>query len=272
MINVIAYSGGKDSTALLLWAMRTGLTPRRVVFCDTGWEHPATLAYVEEIERLTGERIVQVRGPETFEERVRRLRGFPSAGIKWCTDELKIQPTRRELDRLRDETDDVQVLVGVRAEESRKRAAMPEREWSKAYDCEVWRPILSWTLADVVAEHHRAGVPLNPLYRLGAERVGCWPCINAGKTEIELVARLDPERIDRIRELERVTKNTMFSKEAPKSERVPGAARSELPLPIDQAVAWSRTERGGVKLRLVPKPSGCERWGICEPPTEDDLG
>lgn len=271
MINVILFSGGKDSTALWLWARRVGITPRVVIFCDGGWEHPFTIQYVHEMERLLNEHVTHVRGPETFEQRVRRLRGFPSSGIRWCTSELKIQPTARELERIREETgDDVQVLTGIRAEESRTRAEMPEREYFDAYDCDQWRPLLHWTLADVIAEHHRAGVPLNPLYRLGAERVGCWPCINAGKTEIRLVADLDPKRIDQIRAMEQITKNTMFSKEAPKSERIEGAKRTELPLPIDDAVAWSRTKRGGKQLQLVRPSSGCVRWGICEPPKEDD--
>lgn len=271
MIHVLCFSGGKDSTALWLWARRIGIEPRRVLFADTGWEHPLTIQYVEDMERLLGEPITRVHGPETFEERVRRLRGFPTSGRRWCTDELKLQPTRRELDRIRDETgEDVTVLLGVRAEESRARAKMPEKEWSDFYDCEVWRPLINWKLADVIAEHHTALVPLNPLYHLGAERVGCWPCINAGKTEIELVSRLDPERIDRIRDMETVTKNTMFSKEAPVADRAPGAKRTELPLPIDDAVAWSRTERGGKKIRLVQVPGGCARWGICEPPVPEE--
>jgi 3'-phosphoadenosine 5'-phosphosulfate sulfotransferase (PAPS reductase)/FAD synthetase len=265
MIHVICYSGGKDSTALWLWARRTGLEPRRVIFADTGWEHPLTIQYVHEVERLLDEHVTHVRG-EGFEKRVRRLRGFPSSGIRWCTDELKIQPTARELDRIREETgDEVEVLTGIRAEESHKRAKMPEREFFAEYDCEQWRPLLNWTLKDVIDEHHRGGVPLNPLYKMGAERVGCWPCINAGKTEIRLVADLDPARIDQIREMERVTKNTMFSKEAPKAERDPTAKRRELPLAIDDAVAWSRTKRGGKDIQLVRPSTGCEKWNICEP-------
>lgn len=267
MINILLYSGGKDSTALWLWARRKKIEPRVVIFDDTGWEFKQTYEYVDEIERLMGEPIRRIKGKETFEERVRRLHGFPTSGRKWCTDELKIQPTRAEIDRIRDETgDDAQVLVGVRAEESRRRAQMTEREWSDAYDCEVWRPLLDWKLADVLAEHTSAGIPLNPLYHLGAERVGCWPCINAGKAEIELVARLSPERIDLIRDMELITKNTMFSKEAPLRERIPGERRTELPLPIDEAVAWSRTKRGGREVQLVRAPSGCARWGICEAP------
>lgn len=270
-INVIAYSGGKDSTALWLWARREGMEPRRIIFCDTGWEHPLTVEYVATVAAQLGESVETLRGKETFEQRVRRLHGFPTSGRKWCTDELKIQPTRRWLDALRDSTsEDVRVLVGIRREESRARRDIAEREFSDAYDCLVWRPLVDWTLADVMAEHHRAGVPVNPLYQLGAERVGCWPCINAGKAEIELVSRLTPERIDLIRDMERETKNTMFSRELPKSEREPGSKRTELPLAIDDAVAWSRTERGGKKIRLVQAPSGCARWGLCEAPVDEE--
>ena len=45
--------------------------------------------------------------------------------------------------------------------------------------------------------------------------------------------------------MEAVSKNSMFSKEAPKAERDPTQKRRELPLLIDDAVAWSRTKRGG---------------------------
>jgi 3'-phosphoadenosine 5'-phosphosulfate sulfotransferase (PAPS reductase)/FAD synthetase len=184
---------------------------------------------------------------------------------------LKIQPTRKYLDRLRDETDDdVEVLVGVRREESRARAELTEREWSEDYDCEVVRPILDWTLQNVIDEHHHGGIPLNPLYHLGANRVGCWPCIFERKEGIRLVSELTPWRIDEIRDAETVTKNTMFAKEAPVHERVPGERRTEKPLPIDEAVAWSKTARGGKRLLLVEPASGCAKWGTCEAPKRGD--
>lgn len=270
MIHVISYSGGKDSTALWLWARQQKIEPRVILFADTGWEHPLTYEYLDDMERQLGEKIIRVRGKETFEQRVRRLRGFPSSGRRWCTDELKIQPTRRELDRIRDESgDDVEVFVGVRREESRSRAALSEREWSDDYDCEVVRPILDWTLQQVIDAHHEGGVPMNPLYHLGANRVGCWPCIFERKEGIRLVAETTPKVIDRIRDMERDSKNTMFAKEAPVHERVPGERRTELPLPIDDAVAWSKTARGGKRLLLVAPASGCAKWGTCEAPKMD---
>ena len=64
------------------------------------------------------------------------------------------------------------------------------------------RPVLRWSVADVLAIHHRHGIPVNPLYRKGFSRVGCNPCIYASKEEIELTAEHFPERIAQIRGLE----------------------------------------------------------------------
>lgn len=38
---LVAYSGGKDSQACLLWAVNQyGVKNIEAVFCDTGWESP----------------------------------------------------------------------------------------------------------------------------------------------------------------------------------------------------------------------------------------
>lgn len=262
MIYLISYSGGKDSTALWSWARRTKLWPRHIVACDTGWEWKGWRAYVDLVSTTFGESVEIVGDPRGFEGITRYKRTFPGKvnTRRWCTESLKLEPFKAVVDRLRD-VDDVTVVVGVRAEESADRAKMPEREWSDFYDCQVWRPLLAWTLEDVAREHHLAGVPFNPLYHLGAERVGCWPCVKSGKREIRLVSEIDPERIDRIRAIEQDTGNTMFCLEA---SRAGGAERRMLPTGIDEVVAWSKTKRGGKRLAVVQEPGGCARWGLCE--------
>jgi 3'-phosphoadenosine 5'-phosphosulfate sulfotransferase (PAPS reductase)/FAD synthetase len=270
MIYVSSLSGGKDSVAMTAWAMRTGLNPV-VVTADTGWEFDGTEEiqgwrdYVTGLEAFFGP-IRVIRSGTRFVERTLKHGSFPARVRRWCTPELKVEPFAAELDRIREETgDEVTVLVGIRREESAQRATWPEREWQEEYDCEVWRPIIDWTLAEVIAEHHRAGIPLNPLYVAGAERVGCWPCVMAGKSEIAMVARIDPGRIALIRELEAATGTTMFAEDRRTQKRKSGGeGPSVVPLPIDQAVLWAKTARGGRKLALFPQPSGCMRWGICE--------
>lgn len=276
MIYVLSVSGGKDSTALWLWAKRTGLgtdagDSRQQVAQDTGWEFdgaPGVASWREYLADLVlhiGESLSIVQAEVQFEARVRAHNTFPGVlNRRWCTEELKLAPMRAEIDRLR-EIDDVTIVVGVRAEESAARAKMAEREWSDFYDCEVWRPLLTWSLEQVIAEHTNAGVPMNPLYHHGFERVGCFPCIKASKAEIAGVARLSPERINRIRQLEADAGNMMFVIEEPKRA---GQPRKLVPYPIDEIVKWARTERGGKRLALFPEPRGCARWGLCELPPE----
>ncbi len=269
MIYVVSVSGGKDSTAMWLWALRTGLSPLVPVFADTKWEKDGTYAYLDLLERVLGP--IRRVTSEGFAERTRRLGTFPSRARKWCSPELKIQMVAAELNAIREEyQDDCEVLVGIRRDESDKRSdptLTPEREWFPDYDAEVWRPILDWTIEQVIAEHHAAHVPLNPLYLLGANRVGCWPCIHAGKVELRLLGETDPERVEEVAALEAEIGQTMFTLE---ESRKGGKERKKIPIGIHEAVTWARTERGGRQLTMMPQASGCFRWGTCERPQVAD--
>jgi len=207
---------------------------------------------------------------ESFEQMTLRKGTFPSRVRKWCTEELKIKPFRAWLDRYRDEHGvDVQVLLGVRREESKARGTASEREWSDFYDCNVWRPILDWTVEDVIAEHRRAGIPMHPLYHHGAERVGCWPCVNACKAELAVIGRIDPGRVAKIRDMEATIGQTMFTRDrCAEKKRLGDDGPSVVPIGIDDVMAWARTARGGKSLLLVQPPTGCARWGVCEAPPE----
>lgn len=272
--HVVSLSGGKDSVALWLWARRTGLDPI-AVYLDTGWEWDGHEAHLDNLERLIGP-FIRLRPVETFEQITRRKKSFPSRVRKWCTEELKLKPFRAWLDAYRDSTsEDVTVLLGIRREESAKRAdplKTPEREWSDFYDCAVWRPILDWTVEQVIAEHRAANVPMHPLYHEGAERVGCFPCVNASKAELAIVGRLAPERIARIRELEKEMNATMFTRDRRTEKRKNGDdGPSVVPVGIDEVIRWANTDRGGRQLTLVRPQTGCARWGVCEaPPSNDD--
>ena len=49
---VVSFSGGKDSTWMLLEMIRRGEHIDEVVFFDTGWEFPQMLAHVEKVKRV----------------------------------------------------------------------------------------------------------------------------------------------------------------------------------------------------------------------------
>lgn len=264
---VASISGGRDSAAMSLHLTELGIEHERV-FMDTGWEHPSTLDYLRGPLTAKLGSITEIRGDLDFVGLVRKKGLFPSRVMRFCTELLKVVPVQRWL-AARDDYGDLVSAVGIRRAESRARAQMPEWEWSESFDVEVWRPLVTWSAEDVAAIHRRHDLAMNPLYALGANRVGCWPCIHARKSEIALVARLDPGRIDQIRELERQLNEAGAARDAAKS-RAPllrsmfwfhGRDRN-VPIPIDQAVEWANSGRG--EWQPPGAGDGCMRHGICE--------
>ena len=51
MPNVVSFSGGKDSTAMLLMMIERGIRVDQVVFCDTSKEFPAMYDHIELVKK-----------------------------------------------------------------------------------------------------------------------------------------------------------------------------------------------------------------------------
>lgn len=269
---VASISGGKDSTAMALLLREAGI-PFENLHLDTGWEHADTVRYVHEyLPAIIGPiQVAKTDKAAGLGERAVQKGIFPSRRIRWCTEELKIIPFARVI-KARD--DDPVVCIGIRGAESAARANMPEwGERSEAYDCEMWRPLKTWTEQEVIAIHNDLGVLPNPLYLRGARRVGCWPCILCRKEEIRLVADTDPERIDQIRNLEKEVAAVHKAKVEARGDvqgQPPTFFRAKIGAgfwPIDRVVEWSRTSHGGKQFELFGPDradEGCMRWGLCE--------
>ena len=241
-----SVSGGKDSTALLAWLIENSKDDIRAVFADTGNEHEITLEYVDYLERVTGIKIERVGGKLLFPELCLKKRIFPSKMRRYCTTELKMNPTREYLKPLPELTT---VAIGVRRDESRSRKCVPDWNWSDYYKTDIWRPIADWTVEQVFEMHKRHGIEPNPLYKMGLGRVGCMPCINERKANIKQIAKLFPEHIDKIREWEQAMpmcsgrKSTFFQHGD-----------------IDSVLRWVGSGQG----ELFEAPACMSAYGLCE--------
>ena len=271
---IISVSGGKDSTATMLAVREAGLEAR-YVFSDTGWEAKETYAHLDVLRKEIGP--IDVVGVEGgMLARIRGRSGFPARMQRWCTRELKIDPLREYHDKIVDETGtDTINVVGIRAEESQRRADMPVFGFDDTWNGYIWRPLMDWSVEEVLAVHHRHNIPINPLYEAGFSRVGCWPCIFSNKEEIRLLAAYAPERIEEIAaleqemELQRAERN----KERPGRYTHPDATFFQTkdgvsPMHIHEIVKWSQHAKG--LPILAPPTGGCYRWGVCEPAQADE--
>lgn len=291
--HIASVSGGKDSTAMCLHLREQGI-PFRAVFFDTGWEHADTYRYVREsLPDAIGQPVeIRFREPVLDERReamaaeLEAMLGFRSPMVRWvlkrgmfpsrtrrfCTQELKYF-TARDVMREAHAAGLAPVnVLGIRADESVARSKLLERELDEDLDAMVWRPLLRWTVDDVIAIHQRHGVIPNPMYLRNASRVGCWPCIMAGKTELRLLAKDEP-RIRVIERLEAMVSGlagdtrAMYQGNRNHGAQAPDGSWVLPPIPIRRHIEWALTDRGGSQMLLdLPDDSGCMRWGLCDLP------
>lgn len=267
LIYHVGISGGKDSTALLLWILFESGIPKhmiRVTFSDTGNEDELTYAHLRLIQKVLlapfGIALETLYPKRDFFALALWEKRFPARVAQFCTIELKIEPLRVWLREQWSQGIETVILNGKRVGESAERAQtmkeQPERGFSDYWGCEEWMPLREWTTEEVFAIHKKHRFPLNPLYSLGAHRVGCWPCVNCGKTEIRLVAKHRPEKIALIESVEAKFKAeigrvcTFFhAKTAPKQYRTETYTDCDgkewKTSPIAQIVKWAHTKRGG---------------------------
>lgn len=273
---IASISSGDDSAAASAWLHEQHIEHERV-FADTQWEHPLVYEHLRGplTEKLGP--ITEVRGNLGFEELVRKKGLFPSRVMRFCTQFLKVFPLAAHTAKRAEETcREVVNVVGIRRQESAARSKMNEWEWSDTFDCWTWRPLINWTKAERDAFLVKHGIPHNPLYGLGATRVGCWPCIHARKSELALVAKVDPERIDLIERIEVDLNAIGAAKDAAKGrDWVPrsmfgyhGGNNKHIPLTIRETIEWARSGRG--EFQPPNESDGCARFGLCSVNGEDE--
>jgi len=281
----MSVSGGKDSTAAALLLREKGIE-YEAIFLETGWEHPKTYEYlisylpkvvgpirwvlpplpelspeVEEIARALERRLAHPLGhPCGFVRTALHARMMPGSRMRFCTRLLKIAGIKEVFA----DAPPLRVnVVGVRAEESKARSDLPEHEISTSLDCMIWRPLISWSLQDVISIHKRHDVEPNPLYLGANRRVGCYPCIMANKADLRILGR-DEERMGIIRDFEAAMTLVRGQEGKPGPllrQRIPGRPDA----PIDDVIEWSRTIRGGRQFPLFDtEEQGCVSWGLCE--------
>jgi 3'-phosphoadenosine 5'-phosphosulfate sulfotransferase (PAPS reductase)/FAD synthetase len=207
----ISFSGGRTSAYMLhqIAEANGGVPDRcRVVFANTGREMPQTLDFVQEVGDRWGIPIVWVerisqkpgfnvvshnsasRDGEPFEELIRKRKYLPNQQARFCTGDLKVNPSR---DYLRSIGWEYWIsALGIRADEPGRVNREPQKErWQR------WYP-----LADAgVSKHHVMAFWAAQAFDLRLQNIkgntalgNCDGCFLKSEATLAMLARDFPDR------------------------------------------------------------------------------
>lgn len=190
---VVAFSGGKDSTAMAYRLARRG-THFTLLFTPTGNELPEVARHVRRTARQLKRRLVIPPGP-SLDSLIDSFGSLPNNRQRWCTRMIKIQPC---IAWLKQHPGSV-LAVGLRADEPEREGLygdfatyrFPLREWN-------------WGVNEVVAYLARLGVTV-------PARTDCALCYDQRLIDWRNLLRKQPEMYARGEKLERQTGHTFRS-------------------------------------------------------------
>jgi len=199
--NIVSFSGGKDSTAMLLMMIEKQMQIDEIIFCDTGKEFPAMYEHIKLVEKYISRKITVLKAKYNFEYFMSEITrpnqkgktkglGWMDFRFRWCTGELKKDVVRRYLKGMNYVT-----YIGFAADEH-KRKHQKKQEY----------PLQEWNITEAQALKYcyDKGFTWNGLYEKFV-RVSCYCCPLQRLGELKTIYLDFPELWEDMRKLDKMS-------------------------------------------------------------------
>lgn len=216
-LHVVSFSGGKDSTAMLLRMIEEKRPIDIILYCHIrGLEFPEMEDHIKKVEEYIGRKITVLESEKDFmyyaSEHKRIVRsdkipgvkpgdiaygyGYPSIFRRWCTSKLKTEVIANYLKEFREKYELIE-YVGIAYDE-------PQRERDKVY------PLIDWkmTEADCLEYCYSRGFDWGGLYEIW-DRVSCWCCPLQSLDDFRKLKTHRPELWNRLKEMDKKISKTL---------------------------------------------------------------
>lgn len=206
MKHIVSFSGGKDSTAMLLKMIEKNMKIDEIIFCDTGMEFPEMYEHIAEVGRIVDMEITILKADKSFEYMMlehQKRNGkigyaWPDFRNRWCTSYLKKDVVRRYLDKYKNFK--VIEYHGIATDESHRANKNKEKN--------VKYPLIEWNMTekDCLEYCYSKGLNWNGLYKQ-FKRVSCWCCPLQSLKELKSLYKYHNELWEKLKELDRKSWN-----------------------------------------------------------------
>jgi 3'-phosphoadenosine 5'-phosphosulfate sulfotransferase (PAPS reductase)/FAD synthetase len=211
---IASFSGGKDSTAMVLELIARGYPLDEVLCCDTTVEFPAMYRHIEKVRKVVdaaGIKFTILRAEHDFEyyllhDRVKRRgdgyhdklgRSWPDSRVRWCTGKLKNHVIAKYKTQLKKQYTLVE-YDGLAADEAYRL----ERDHNKSrrHPLVEW----GWTEGMALSYCYEKGYDWEGLYEI-FRRVSCWLCPLQPLGELRKLRLYFPDLWRKLREMDAQT-------------------------------------------------------------------
>jgi len=184
-MNVVNFSGGKDSTAMLFLMLEKKIPVDKIVCIDTSKEFPAMYRHIQQVQSMIDIKIdiIPMDFDYWFEEHIKvkgknkgqKGYGWPGLFSRWCTG--------RKIDLIKSVTPEGSTsFVGIAADEPTRWKKMIER------DDTVRMPLFEWGMDEQQALDYcyNLGFHWDGLYKK-VKRLSCWCCPLTNLTSLRMI-------------------------------------------------------------------------------------
>ncbi|AVQ26582.1 3'-phosphoadenosine 5'-phosphosulfate sulfotransferase (PAPS reductase)/FAD synthetase [Fusobacterium ulcerans] len=202
--HIVSFSGGKDSSAMLLLMIEKGMQIDEIIFLDTGVEFPEMYEHIARVERYIKRPITKLKAENTYEFMMfdyakkkgknKGQKGYSWADFRnrWCTQYLKKQVMNRYL---KEKYKNIEIIEyhGIAADETKR--LVKNREKNIKY------PLAEWGIIEKEALEYcyNKGFDWDGLYKK-FDRVSCWCCPLKNLKELKVIYKEYPKYWEKLKE------------------------------------------------------------------------
>jgi len=204
--NIVMFSGGKDSTAMLLKMIEMNYQIDDIVCVDTGVEFPEMYEHIKKVEKYINRKITVLKFEKTFEyyltehektkgkNKGKKGYGFPDFRNRWCTTYKKNTATKY-LKKYKDF--DIIEYHGIAVDEIKRTEKNNDGR-------DIEYPMIDWDMTEkqALAYCYNRGFNWGGLYEK-LDRVSCYLCPLSRISELETVYNDYPKLWDNMVELDK---------------------------------------------------------------------